>query len=70
MRTADNELELHSEQIRQLAREYNLGLVDSYALFRSKLLAEGDLSGYMSQVNHPNEKGHALIAQAIFSYFK
>jgi lysophospholipase L1-like esterase len=66
----NNELAAHGEQIRKLAREYHLGLIDSYALFKNKLMAEGDLSGYMSQVNHPNEKGHTLIAEAIFRYFK
>lgn len=32
---------------------------------------EGEtLDGYMSQSNHPNEKGHALIAEGIISYFR
>jgi acyl-CoA thioesterase-1 len=29
-----------------------------------------DLVNYMSQVNHPNEKGHRLIADEIMEYFK
>jgi len=28
------------------------------------------LPDLMSQVNHPNEKGHALISQAILEFFK
>ena len=59
----------HSEQIRALAKKYNIGLVDSYALF--KALAEiQPLRGYMSQNNHINQKGHQFVADAIFEYFK
>lgn len=29
-----------------------------------------DLAEYMSQSNHPNEKGHTLIAAEIMKYFK
>ena len=28
------------------------------------------LKKYMSQVNHPNEKGHELIANEIIKYFQ
>lgn len=59
----------HSNQIRALAKTYNVGLVDSYALF--KALAEiQPLKGYMSQNNHINQKGHQFVADAIFEYFK
>lgn len=59
----------HSEQIRLLAKKYNVGLVDSYGLF--KALAEiQPLLGYMSQNNHINQKGHQFVADAIFEYFK
>jgi lysophospholipase L1-like esterase len=59
----------HSAQIRALAKTYNVGLVDSYALF--KALSEiQPLRGYMSQNNHINQKGHQFVADAIFEYFK
>jgi lysophospholipase L1-like esterase len=59
----------HSNQIRALAKKYNIGLVDSYALF--KALADiQPLKGYMSQNNHINQKGHQFVADAIFEYFK
>ncbi|WP_207303283.1 SGNH/GDSL hydrolase family protein [Hyunsoonleella flava] len=59
----------HSAQIRALAKKYNVGLVDSYAMF--KALAEiQPLKGYMSQNNHINQKGHQFVADAIFEYFK
>jgi lysophospholipase L1-like esterase len=68
---ADEESPLakHSEQIRELAKKYNVGLVDSYALFK-KLNTTEPLIGYMSQNNHINQKGHQFVADAIFEYFK
>lgn len=65
----DTPLEKHSQQIRDLAKNYNVGLVDSYALFKS-LAKKGSLKGYMSQNNHINQKGHQFVANAIFEYFK
>lgn len=65
----DNELEKHARQIIALSKEYSVGLVDSYELFRQKVNSGDSLSVYMSQVNHPNEKGHLLIADEIIKYF-
>lgn len=65
-----NELALFTRQITDLASTYNIGLVDSYARFRDRAAAGEDLKDLMAQVNHPNEKGHTLIAQAIIEYFK
>lgn len=70
--TADSTTDLakHSEQIRELAKEYNVGLIDSYALF-TELAAKRDLNAFMAQNNHINQKGHQLVADEIFSqYFK
>ncbi|HEX8040506.1 MAG TPA: SGNH/GDSL hydrolase family protein [Chryseosolibacter sp.] len=70
IRTPGNELELFARQIRDLAARYRLGLADSYEGFR-KLAAEGvDITGYMAQSNHPNRKGHSIIAAEIVKYFK
>jgi len=66
----NNILENHANQIRDLSKTYGIGLVDSYALFRQKVTSGDSLSNFMSQVNHPNEKGHALIAEEILKYFK
>lgn len=66
----DNELEQHAEQIRRLAKENGTGLVDSYELFKNKVVSGDSLSVFMSQVNHPNAKGHRLIASEIIKYFK
>lgn len=55
----------HSNQIRQLALFYKIGLVDSYNAFKNRCLAGENLKFYMSQSNHPNENGHKLIFQEI-----
>ena len=62
-------LEKHSEQIRQLAVEHNVGLVDSYALFKEIAKTE-DLRPLMAQDNHVNEKGHEIVAEAIVAFFQ
>ncbi|PQV48231.1 lysophospholipase L1-like esterase [Jejuia pallidilutea] len=64
----DAELAKYSNQIRALAKKYNVGLVDSFALFK-KLAETEELIGYMSQNNHINQKGHQFVADAIFEYF-
>ncbi len=67
---ANNVLEKHTTQIINLSEKYGTGLVDSYQLFRQKVLSRDSITSYMSQVNHPNEKGHALIANGILKFFK
>lgn len=64
----DVELAKHSRQIRQLAETHEIGLVDSYALFREIAKSE-DLKTYMAQNNHINEKGHQVVAEAIMQFF-
>jgi lysophospholipase L1-like esterase len=67
---AENELAKHAAQIRKLSEKYSVGLVDVYEKFR-QIAASGDsLSKYMSQLTHPNEKGHAVIAGEILQFFK
>ncbi|HRO47727.1 SGNH/GDSL hydrolase family protein [Agriterribacter sp.] len=65
----DNVLEKHALQIKGLAKKYGTGLADSYAAFKQVAHSGNNLEAYMSQINHPNEKGHALIAAAILPYF-
>ncbi len=66
----DTILDQHSNQIRELSDKYKLGLVDSYELFKKALVSGDSLPALMSQGNHPNEKGHTLIAKGILEYFK
>lgn len=64
-----NVLEKHAIQIKALAKKYGIGLADSYAAFKQVANSGNNLDAYMSQINHPNEKGHVLIAEAILKYF-
>jgi len=66
----DNILEKHAVQIKSLAEKYNTGFVDSYDLFRQVAANGGKLEDYMSQGNHPNEKGHTLIVNEMLKYFR
>lgn len=63
-------LEHHSVQIKSLSEKYGIGFVDSYRLFQQKVVSGEPITKYMSQVNHPNENGHELIANGIIRYFK
>lgn len=62
-------LDQHGEQIKALAQKYHLGIIDSYGLFRNQVNLGVALPDLMSQVNHPNERGHSLISQSILNYF-
>ena len=66
----DNELKKHTEQIRRLAEENQVGLVDSYKAFEFLYADNEQLSKYMAQFNHPNELGHELIANELIKWFK
>ncbi|WP_149275934.1 SGNH/GDSL hydrolase family protein [Pareuzebyella sediminis] len=67
---ANNILEQHRNQVRKLAEENAIGLIDSYNLFKERISAGDRIVDYMSQVNHPNKRGHKLIADEILKYFK
>jgi len=63
------ELQQHADQIVALAKEFNVGLIDSYSIFKQQVESGQALPLFMSQVNHPNKKGHQLIANEIMKYF-
>lgn len=65
----DNPLNQHAEQVRQLAREHETLLVDSLREFREQLRAGAKLPDLMSQSNHPNSAGHALVAAELVKCF-
>jgi acyl-CoA thioesterase I len=64
-----NLLALHAQQIRDLASEYHVGLVDSYKAFQDLNTAGVNLSSYYAQANHVNEKGHKVVADEIKKWF-
>ena len=66
----ENELKKHADQIRKIARENQVGLVDSYQAFEFLYPEKEQLSKYMAQVNHPNELGHELIANELMKWFQ
>jgi hypothetical protein len=59
----------HAAQIRALAAEYHLGLVDSLESFRAALATGSNLESLMSQANHPNRQGHDLVVAALLPWF-
>ena len=59
----------HTEQVRALADQYNVGLADSFKAFERHVFEESDLPKYLSHVNHPTEAGHMLVAEEIAKYF-
>lgn len=59
----------HAAQIRELALENHTGLADPFVKFQELARKQGDVKAYMSHVNHPNRKGHELIAGEIIKWF-
>ncbi|NLG49215.1 MAG: SGNH/GDSL hydrolase family protein [Chloroflexi bacterium] len=62
-------LRQHAAQIRALAAEYGVGLVDSLAAFARYQREVGELSDLMSWINHPNRAGHELVARELLRWF-
>jgi lysophospholipase L1-like esterase len=66
----ENLLKKHTDQVHRLAAENQVGLADSYKAFEFLYPDKEQLQKYMSQVNHPNEAGHELIANEIMKWLK
>ncbi len=64
-----NLLKAHAEQVRELAKAYNIGLADSFAAWEKRIEETSDLAQYLSHVNHPTNKGHEIVADEIGRYF-
>jgi arylsulfatase A-like enzyme/lysophospholipase L1-like esterase len=62
-------LERHSAMIIALGKQYNIPVVDSYHTFRKMAIAGVDLKPLMAQNNHPNDKGHRVVANLINQLF-
>ena len=65
----EDPLNRHAELIRRLAREYQVGMVDSLAQFQDYLRANGQFSDLMAQSNHPDRQGHELVAAQLLNQF-
>jgi len=59
----------HAAQIRDLAAAYETGLADSFAAFRQYQEAGGSLDDLLAWSNHPNRKGHKLVAGELLRWF-
>ena len=65
----DAPLQGYAEMIHKLAGEYHVGLVDSYQAFKDIASSGEKLDSYMAQFNHPNSKGHEIVAHEILKWF-
>ncbi len=65
----EDALNQHARQIRALAAEYGVGLVDSLAAFEAAVKAGARLQDLMAQNNHPNQRGHALVTEQLLRWF-
>lgn len=65
----EDPLHQHAQQIRSLASQHQVGLVDSLAAFYAYAAESGDLADLMSQQNHPNRRGHLLVANELMQWF-
>jgi len=63
-------LNQHAGQIRRLAAQYHVGLVDSLAQFQAAVAGGTPLTNLMAQVNHPNAAGHKLVADELLKWFE
>ncbi len=65
----ETDLQKICDQVVDLSKQYQTGLIDNYSVYQ-KLVSSGEkVTDYMSQVNHPNEKGHQLVVKGMMKYF-
>ena len=63
-------LNQQAEQIRDIAKASGVGLVDSYAVFKRYVQEGGNIADILSnKINHPNRKGHEMVAIEIMKWF-
>ena len=55
----------HADQVRRLGKEYGLQVVDSYAAFKREVAKGVSVDTLLSQPNHPNRKGHMIVAKLL-----
>lgn len=62
-------LNQHARQVRQLAAEYHVGLVDSLKLFEAQIQDGTPLKDLMTSGVHPNARGQKIVATALLNWF-
>jgi lysophospholipase L1-like esterase len=65
----EDPLNQHARQVRELAAEFHVGLVDSLAAFKAEIARGVPLADLMAQGNHPNARGHKLVADELLKWF-
>lgn len=66
---AKDPLVQHAAQVRALAEEHHVGVVDSLELFKARVAQGTPLPDLMSQGNHPNRAGHDLVTAGLLGWF-
>jgi lysophospholipase L1-like esterase len=61
-------LNQNAAQIRELAAQFGVGLADSLDAIREHIKKGGKLDELMSQINHPNRKGHDLVVERLMEW--
>ena len=59
----------HTEMIRHLADEYDVGLADIFLAWKRSIDQGEALNNLLSHINHPSERGHELIASELAARF-
>jgi acyl-CoA thioesterase I len=66
---AEDPINQHARQVRDLAAEYHVGLADSSKAFQEEIGRGKRLEELMSQVNHPNRQGHEMVVGELMKWF-
>lgn len=61
----DRRLHSYVDAVRRLAKRYETGLADNYQLFQAYGRQNGGYANLLPDGVHPNDEGHALIAQTV-----
>lgn len=69
MNDSNDPLNQHAEQIRTLADTHDVALADSLEAWKAYIENDGALEDLMSQINHPNRKGHELVVAELIKWF-
>lgn len=59
----------HAVQVKTLASQYSVGLADSLKGYQLLASRKRRIDSWLSQFNHPNEKGHAWVAKELLRWF-
>ncbi|HEY0865879.1 MAG TPA: SGNH/GDSL hydrolase family protein [Fimbriimonas sp.] len=69
MADPNDPLSLQAAQVREIALAEGVGLVDPYSEFQGMVSRGISLAPFMSQSNHPNRRGHDIVARLVLSWF-